>query len=175
MLKKLAKGSKNLASDAAHSLIGDVGRQTVHKINNAVGSDRALYNGLPKFTLTDDDVRRYVALEGRTALERKRAEIGYKALSNAVTNRVATDRLYLQANANIQNAHNVLESAQLDNQLRLQQGRSYIEAQRRDIAALIAADEQAAMMSTLQAYQTVDVQAQQVNQGQGQGQAWGEV
>jgi hypothetical protein len=173
MLKRIAKGAKNLASDTAHSLIGDVGRETVHKINNAVGSDRALYNGLPKFTLTDDDVRRYVALEGRTALELKRAQIGYKALSNAVNNRVQTDRLHLQANANIQNAHNVLESAQLDNQLRLQQGKSFIEAQRRDIAALIAADEQAAMMSVLQSYQTVDVQAQQVPQGQQQ-QQWGD-
>jgi hypothetical protein len=163
MLGKLTKAAKNLASDAAHTVVGDIGRQTVHKLNNAIGSDRVLYRTPKKFTVTEDDVRRAAALKARTAKELQLADIYYQSLSDAASNRVNTDSLYFQAASNIAKGHAVLEAENLDHQLALTKAQSQIAGKRREIAGILEADAQAEMMATIAAYQTIDVQAQPVN------------
>jgi hypothetical protein len=165
MLGKLAKGAKALASDAAHTVVGDVGRQTVHQLNNAIGSDRALYRKPKKFTVTEDDVRRGKALKNRTAKELALAEIYYQDLSESAANRVNTDSLYYQASGEIAKGHVILESQNLDHQLTLTRAQSQIAGKKREIAGILEADAQAEMMATLAAYQTIDVQAQQMGGG----------
>jgi hypothetical protein len=168
MLGKLAKGAKALASDAAHTVVGDVGRQTVHQLNNAIGSDRALYRHPKKFTVTEDDVRRCKKLRNRTAQELALAEIYYQDLSEAAANRVNTDSLYFQAASEIAKGHVILESQNLDHQLALTQAQSQIAGKRREIAGILEADAQAEMMAIAAQYQTIDVQAQPMgNMGNG--------
>jgi prophage tail gpP-like protein len=163
MLGKLAKGAKNLASDAAHTVVGDFGREAIHKLNNAVGSDRVLYRHPKKFTVTEDDVRRVTALKKRTEKELKLADIYYQSLSDAASNRVNTDSLYFQAASNIAKGHVVLEAENLDHQLALTKAQSQIAGKRREIAGILEADAQAEMMAVISTYQTIDVQAQPVN------------
>jgi hypothetical protein len=160
-LGKLATGAKQLANDAHHSVVGDVGRSFVHKLNNAVGSDRDLYGKPKKFTLTDNDVRRYIQLKQQTTQELERAKIGYQALADAIQNRCNTDSLYLQARSAVDASHAVLESQQLTHDLKAAQNQSFIAGQRRELVAMLAADEHAEMMAATQAWQTVNVSAQQ--------------
>jgi Zn-finger domain-containing protein len=162
MLGKLAKGAKALASDAKHTIVGDAGRSLTHKLNNAIGSDRALYKTPKKFTVNEHDVRRARELENRTKEELAYATAYYEAMTNAVDNRSSTDDLYFQHADEVAKAHLVIESGRLDHQLTMAKAQTQLNAKKRSIAALLEADAHSERMSIIDACTTIDTSAQEV-------------
>ena len=159
MLKKLANKAGAVVNDLHHTIVGDTGREIVHKLNNAVGTDRPLYRKPKKFTRTEHDVRRAVALKNRTAEELVLADAWASNITEAVKNRAETDVIISNVIGSIEASHAYREGIELQNQLRSVQQQSRLQAEKRKIAGILEADRHAEAMATAHAWKTVDTSA----------------